>query len=188
MDKLNFFEEIRKDAEETYKLNPEDADNLMRWGEALLELSQFQNVIDSLKMIQDAISKLEDAILIDPMKHDAVWCLGNAYTSYARLTPDDTQARLNFGLAYLFFGIAVAQQPDNQVYHKSLEMADKAPQLHTGFHKNRLLSLLGGVETLAIPSPKVVKNKKSSDEKYIVMGWVILAIGVVACISFRKLR
>jgi len=43
------------------------------------------------------------------MKHDAVWCLGNAYTSYARLTPDDTQARLNFGLAYLFFGIAVAQ-------------------------------------------------------------------------------
>ncbi|KAG7626752.1 Tetratricopeptide-like helical domain superfamily [Arabidopsis thaliana x Arabidopsis arenosa] len=135
-----------------------------------------------------AISKLEDAILIDPMKHDAVWCLGNAYTSYARLTPDDTQARLNFGLAYLFFGIAVAQQPDNQVYHKSLEMADKAPQLHTGVHKNRLLSLLGGVETLALPSPKVVKNKKSSDEKYIVMGWVILAIGVVACISFRKLR
>ncbi|EOA24798.1 hypothetical protein CARUB_v10018077mg [Capsella rubella] len=187
MDKLKNFEQIRKNAEETYKSNPEDANNLMRWGEALLELSQFHNVSDSLKMIQEAITKLEKAIMIDPMKHDALWCIGNAYSSYALLTPDDTQAKYNFGLASLFFGIAVDQQPDNKVYQYSLDIAAKAPEIQ----KNSLVSLtLGGVEVepSAIPNPKVVKNKKSSNEKYNVMGWVILAIGIVACISLRKLK
>jgi len=33
---------------------------------------------------------------------------------------------------------------------------------------------------------QAVKNKKSSDAKYDAMGWVILAIGVVAWISFAK--
>ncbi|XP_019097518.1 PREDICTED: eukaryotic translation initiation factor 3 subunit B-like [Camelina sativa] len=52
--KLLLFEQIRKDAEETYKLNPSDADNLTRWGGALLELAQFHSISDAKQMLQGA--------------------------------------------------------------------------------------------------------------------------------------
>ncbi|KAL1210114.1 Mitochondrial import receptor subunit TOM20-1 [Cardamine amara subsp. amara] len=182
-------EQILKDAEETFKINPEDTDNLTRWGGALLDLSQFHNVSAAKQIIEDAISKLEKAVLIDPTKHYALWIMGNAYTSYALLTLDDTQAKYNFDLAFMFFEIAVDQQPDNQIYLKSLEMAAKAPELHTDVHKNRLLSLLsGGVEPSEVSSSKAMDDKKSSDLKYDVMGWVILAIGVVAWIGLANVR
>ncbi|CAH8266887.1 unnamed protein product [Arabidopsis lyrata] len=186
-DRLLLFEQIRKDAEETYKLNPLDADNLTRWGGSLLELAQFHSISDSKQMIQDAITKFEEALLIDPKKDEAVWCIGNAYTSFAFLTPDETEAKYNFDLATKFFQQAVNEQPDNQHYLKSLEMTAKAPQLHADVHKHGLGSQpMGGVEPSAPPSSKAVKNKKSSDAKYDAMGWVILAIGVVTWISFAK--
>ena len=55
----------------------------------------------------EAISKLEEALLIDPKKHPAIWCLGNAYTTLAFLTPEETEAKYNFDLAAHFFQIAV---------------------------------------------------------------------------------
>uniref|UniRef100_A0A7N0V8F4 Uncharacterized protein n=1 Tax=Kalanchoe fedtschenkoi TaxID=63787 RepID=A0A7N0V8F4_KALFE len=51
-DRLLFFEHARKTAEANYIKNPLDAENLTRWGGALLELSQFQNVQDSKSMIR----------------------------------------------------------------------------------------------------------------------------------------
>ncbi|KAG8496841.1 hypothetical protein CXB51_008120 [Gossypium anomalum] len=53
LDRLLFFEQARKIFEATYASNPLDADNLTRGAGALLELSQFQSVPDSQKMIQD---------------------------------------------------------------------------------------------------------------------------------------
>ncbi|XP_059295293.1 mitochondrial import receptor subunit TOM20-like [Lycium ferocissimum] len=54
-DRLLFFEHARKTAETTYAKDPLDAENLTRWGGALLELSQFQSVTESKKMISGIV-------------------------------------------------------------------------------------------------------------------------------------
>ncbi|KAK5794479.1 hypothetical protein PVK06_035708 [Gossypium arboreum] len=107
LDRLHFFEQARKISEATYASNPLDADNLTRWAGALLELSQFQSVPDSQKMIQDVILKLEEALSINPKKHDALWCLGNAQTSFAFLTNKEDEARPYFEKAAQYFQQAV---------------------------------------------------------------------------------
>ncbi|XP_058187377.1 mitochondrial import receptor subunit TOM20-like isoform X1 [Rhododendron vialii] len=134
-DRLLFFEHARKAAEAEYEKNPLDAENLTRWGGALLELSSFQNVNESKRLLLESISKLEEALLINPKKHDALWCLGNANTSYAFLTPDQEEARSYFDKSALFFQQAVDEDPENDLYRKSLEVSAKAPELHTEIHR-----------------------------------------------------
>ncbi|PPS15713.1 hypothetical protein GOBAR_AA04870 [Gossypium barbadense] len=158
LDRLLFFEQARKISEATYASNPLDADNLTRWAGALLELSQFQSVPDSQKMIQDAISKLEEALSINPRKHDALWCLGNAQTSFAFLTNKEDEARPYFEKAAQYFQQAVDEDPSNDIYLKSLEISAKT----------------------------ATKNKTSSDLKYDICGWIILAVGIVAWVGFAK--
>ncbi|GLT27239.1 hypothetical protein SLA2020_022530 [Shorea laevis] len=182
-DRLLFFEHARKTAEDTYAKNPLDADNLTRWGGALLELSQFQSVADSKKMIQDCISKLEEALLLDPKRHDTLWCLGNAYTSQAFLIPDQDEAREHFDKAADYFKQAVDEEPTNELYHKSLEVSIKAPELHREIHKHGGAGLAG--PSTSSTSTKTSK-KKSSDLKYDILGWVILAVGIVAWVGFAK--
>lgn len=185
-DRLLFFEHARKTAEATYNENPRDADNLTRWGGALLELSQFQNVPDSKKMIQDAISKLEEALIVDPKKHDTLWCLGNAHTSHAFLIPDRDEAKGYFDKASLYFQQAVVEDPTNELYRKSLEVTAKAPELHMEIHKHGFAqqAMEGGPSTSS--GAKTAKKKKSSDLKYDILGWVILAVGIVAWVGFAK--
>nr|KAJ0222603.1 hypothetical protein LSAT_V11C200084770 [Lactuca sativa] len=106
-DRLLLFEHARRNAEATYAQNPLDTENLTRWGGALLELSAFQSVEESRTMIKDAISKLDEALSIDPNKHDTLWCMGNAQTSYAFLTPDKDAAKSYFDSAYTYFQKAI---------------------------------------------------------------------------------
>ena len=46
-------------------------------------------------------------MLINPTKHDTLWCLGNANTSYAFLIPDITEAKGYFDKALEYFQKAV---------------------------------------------------------------------------------
>ncbi|XP_057491071.1 mitochondrial import receptor subunit TOM20-like [Actinidia eriantha] len=187
-DRLLFFEHARKAAEADYAKNPLDAENLTRWGGALLELSQFHNVNESKKMLQDAISKLDEALMINSKKHDALWCLGNAHTSYAFLTPDQDEARVYFDKATLYFQQAVDEDPENDLYRKSLEVSAKAPDLHTEIHKQGFAqqAMGTGPSTSTSSTAKTEKKKKSSDLKYDIFGWIILAVGIFAWVGFGK--
>eukprot|EP00252_Welwitschia_mirabilis_P002681 TRINITY_DN1262_c0_g1_i5.p1 TRINITY_DN1262_c0_g1~~TRINITY_DN1262_c0_g1_i5.p1 ORF type:complete len:122 (-),score=32.45 TRINITY_DN1262_c0_g1_i5:274-639(-) len=109
-DRLIFFEATRKNAEAEYAKNPLDAENLTRWGGALLELSQFQQGEDCVGMVKEAVLKLEEALKISPNKHDALWCLGNAHTSHAFLTPDHDIAKGYFKKASEYFEEAIKQK------------------------------------------------------------------------------
>ncbi|CAH2080133.1 unnamed protein product [Thlaspi arvense] len=187
LERLAFFDYALKAAEATYIKNPLDADNLTRWGGALLEVSQIQNPSESKLMLQDAISKLEEALLINPKKHDALWIIGNAHTSIGFLTPDETEARDNFDKATHYFQQAVDEQPENENYQRSLALTSKAPELHTAVHQHGLgPQPLGGAAGPSSTNSKTMKKKKNSDLKYDVLGWVILAVGIVTWINFAK--
>ncbi|KAL6508184.1 mitochondrial import receptor subunit tom20 [Orobanche hederae] len=187
-DRLLLFEHARRTAEATYAKNPLDAENLVKWGGVLIELSQFQNGPDSKKMVQDAIDKLEEALVIDPARHDALWCLGNAYTSNAFLIPDLGEAGAFFEKATEYFEQASALQPQNDLYKKSLEVTAKAPELHAEIHRHGFAQQAMGPGPSSSNSTKQqsTKKSKSSDLKYDILGWVILAVGIVTWIGFSK--
>lgn len=125
-----FFEEARQRAEIEHQQNPRDAQVLTRWGGALLELAHFRQGPEAVDMIEDAVEKFEQALAINPKKHDALWCLGNALTSQGFLFPDAREAMRYFEEAKSCFRRALAEEPTNEIYKKALEMTDKAPGLH----------------------------------------------------------
>ncbi|KAE9590231.1 hypothetical protein Lal_00027913 [Lupinus albus] len=186
LERLLFFEHASKTAQSHYANNPLDADNLTRWGGALLELSQFQSFPESKKITQEAISKLEEALTVNPKKHDALWCLGNAYTSQAFLIPDQEEAKAYFDKAAEYFQQAVDEEPTNELYQKSLEMAAKAPELHVEIHKHGFGQQQQATGPSTSSGTKTQKKTKSSDLKYDIFGWVILAVAIVAWVGFAK--
>lgn len=188
-DRLLFFEHARKSAETAYTKNPLDAENLTRWGGALIELSQFQSAEESRQMLSDAVSKLEEALTINPKKHDAMWCLANAFTTKAFMIPDMEEAKPFFHQAAEYFQQAVEEDPANDLYKKSLEVSAKAPELHAEIHKQQAFGqqVLGGGPSSSSTSTKTAsKKKKSSEFTYDVLGWVILAAGIVVWLGFAK--
>ncbi|CAA6659930.1 unnamed protein product [Spirodela intermedia] len=184
-DRLLFFEHARKTSEAHYASNPLDADNLTRWGGALLELSQFQNGPECIKMLTEAISRLEEALEVNPRKHDTLWCLGNAHTSNAFLAVDQEMAKSYFTKAVECFQKAAEEDPGNELYLKSLEVAAKAPDLHLEIQR-QAISQQAAPATPSTSNTNVSKNKKSSDLKYDICGWIILAVGIVVWVGMAK--
>ncbi|PWA98608.1 Plant specific mitochondrial import receptor subunit TOM20 [Artemisia annua] len=59
----------------------------------------------------EAVSKLEEALAINPAKHEALWCLGNAHTTKSFLTGDYDEAKILFDEASQCFQKAVDKLP-----------------------------------------------------------------------------
>uniref|UniRef100_A0A1D1Z1Y1 Mitochondrial import receptor subunit TOM20 n=1 Tax=Anthurium amnicola TaxID=1678845 RepID=A0A1D1Z1Y1_9ARAE len=187
-DRLLFFEATRKASEANHAKNPLDADNLTRWGGALLELSQFQGGAEGVTMVKEAISKLEEALQVNPRKHDTLWCLGNAHTHNAFLSTDQDMAMMCFTKATECFQQAVEEDPGNELYMKSLEMTVKfsqAPELHLEIQKQAINQQAAAAAPSA-SNTKISKKKTSSDLKYDICGWIILAVGIVAWLGMAK--
>ncbi|MQL94029.1 hypothetical protein Taro_026686 [Colocasia esculenta] len=186
-DRLLFFEAARKTSEANYAKNPLDAENLTRWGGSLLELAAFQNGPECLNMIKEAVSKLEEALEVNPRKHDTLWCLGNAHTQHAFLAGDQETAKICFTKATECFQQAVEEDPGNELYLKSLEVTAKfsqTPDLH--LELQRQASQQAAATSPSASNTKASKKKKSSDLKYDICGWIILAVGIVVWAGMAK--
>lgn len=176
IERLILFEQVRMTAEANYIKNPHDADNLTRWGGALLEISQYANFEESKQMLGAAVSKFEEALVVNPRKHDTLWCLGNAFTNQGFLTPDISDAAVYFKRARDCLEKALMESPGNELYLKSLEANDKAPELHRQIQNQ---GIAGG--------PANAKgSEKTSDWIYDICGWIILGVGIFSWVAMAK--
>ncbi|KAH7570495.1 hypothetical protein JRO89_XS05G0119500 [Xanthoceras sorbifolium] len=128
-DRLLMFEHNRKAAEANYAKDPLDADVRFFF------FSLYYSTLFFFFFFY-AIAKLEEALVINPAKHETLWSLGNAHTSCGFLTPDPAEAKVNFDYALEFFRSAADAEPDNELYLKSVEISLKAPELHMEIHKH----------------------------------------------------
>nr|GEZ44606.1 hypothetical protein [Tanacetum cinerariifolium] len=222
--------------------------NLTRWGRALLDLSQFGTLNESKNVLREGVSKLEEALTINPAKHEVIWCLGTAYTTNAFQVSNYDEAQDLFDAAFQCFQKAVEESPETKHYLQSLATfaevcfstcmlkldmylsrtlrvrhqknykkceADKFPvtqsylvivsdavglearvctrwqvrKLHKdnfpqgGFDQAQ--QTLGEGPAESSRATRSTKNK-SSDLKYDICGWVILAVGIFTWIGMAQ--
>eukprot|EP00191_Tetraselmis_sp_GSL018_P011819 CAMPEP_0177601730 /NCGR_PEP_ID=MMETSP0419_2-20121207/14438_1 /TAXON_ID=582737 /ORGANISM="Tetraselmis sp., Strain GSL018" /LENGTH=257 /DNA_ID=CAMNT_0019095061 /DNA_START=112 /DNA_END=886 /DNA_ORIENTATION=+ len=197
LERLMFFEEAKKQAELDVKKDPKNAQAHTRWGGALLELAHFRSGTEAYEMIEEAVEKFDAALKINPKKHDALWCLGNAYTSQGFLNTDSQRAHAFFDRAAECFRKALAEDPKNDVYKKALEMCSKAPELHAELQKQ--LQTQQAVQQAQGSAGK--QGKKGSGQSkseggvrdlwYDVGGWLILGgllLGMAAAANTQALQ
>eukprot|EP00898_Chlorokybus_atmophyticus_P000192 jgi/Chlat1/1173/Chrsp113S01643 len=182
LERLIFFEHVREQAEQEYRRNDKDAENLTRWGGALLELAHFRQGPDALELVIEAEKRLDEALKIEADKHDALWCMGNCLTAQACsciaqpckaegssigqaphmmsvpqgfMYTEPSRAGRYFERARNCFAKALEKDPSNELYKKSLDSCAQG-------------------------------RKKKSTLKYDIIGWVVLTGLVVTFIAMSK--
>lgn len=158
--------------------NPADADKLTELGRLLVEYTlAYTTIFNAKEKINEAISKLKGALLINPTKHDALYWLGKACILHGLAMPHLDEAKGHFDKAHDCFQKAVDEDPSNELYCKALEDTAKAPEMYMEKHEGRL-DLLAAEKSF---------KEKSSDLKSNIFGWSsILAIGIVALVGMVK--
>ncbi|KAF5829818.1 translocase of outer mitochondrial membrane [Dunaliella salina] len=156
----NFFEAARLQAQRDFEKDKKNAQALVRWGGALLELAHYKSGRESTDMIKQAIVKLQQSLEIDPSRADAEWCLGNAFTSMK----------------------CSIQDPSNETYKKAIEMCEKAPEYYDEIQAHIQAQIMGdmtgGAAAKVLPSP--------ADFWYDVGGWVVLGAVLVGTMFLAR--
>lgn len=105
---------------------------------------------------------LTQALGIDGKRHDALWCLGNAYTSQGFLSAEAVAANQYFDRAGECFRKAVDLEPGNESYRRALDMSGKAPQLYQELQRQlQAASTSGG-------SPRAAEPRSTQSKQ---VGW-----------------
>lgn len=161
----------------------------------------------SLALYTQAVQKFEEALKINPRKHDALWCLGNALTSQGFLYAEAERAQQFFNRAKDCFEKALAEDPKNDVYRKSLEMTERAPSLHAELQQqlqeqSQQQAARGGASgssasTVTIQSGGASRGSERGsraseqadprvDFWYDVAGWGVLSLIIAGCAMLAR--
>lgn len=175
-DREQFFESARKQAQREFEADGKNAQALVRWGGALLELAHYKQGEESVTLIEQAISKLQKAIELDPDRTESEWILGNAYTSLGFLCPDKRSAQEKFTKAADCFKRCNQKDPSNETYRKAIEMCDKAPDYYDEIQTQLK-------ESSSAEDVRRKDRSSSGDIWWDVAGWVCLA-GLLFSVAF----
>ncbi|GBF91368.1 mitochondrial import receptor subunit [Raphidocelis subcapitata] len=121
-----FFVHAVAEAQRQFAADNTNADALVRWGGALLELAHQRQQDEAVQLIKESIEKLNQALTIEPGHTDANWCIGNAHTSLGFLQQSKDAAVEEFTKARAVFQACVDKDPANETYRKALQMSDQA--------------------------------------------------------------
>lgn len=182
-ERLLYYKDAIARAEVEYRKNNENAEALTQWGVGLFEIAHFHQGAEALDLIHEAVQKLEMALAINPRKHDTLWFLGNALTSQGFLYPDTDKAMAFFKKAEECYKRAVDEEPNNEIYARSLQLTKKAPELHKDVQ--RQLAAQAAAQKSANESAKVAAAQRAgrragegqnadSDFFFDLGGWIIL--------------
>lgn len=180
-----FFEAARISAQKDFQRDPKDARALVRWGGAMLELAHFKQGSEADDYIKEAIAKLEQALTIDDKCTDAMWCLGNAYTSLGFLASDRKSALELFDKAEEFFKQCKENEPNNETYKKALDMCKKAPQYYDEIQTQIQQAQAAGVMSGG-GSSGGKKAAESNEFWWDVAGWVTLGAIIMGVMVFSR--
>lgn len=186
-DREQFFEAARVQAQREFETDSTNSQALVRWGGAMLELAHYKQGDDSIKMINDAIVKLQQAIDMDADRADAYWCMGNAYTSLGFLCSDKPAALKKFEDAKVAFQKCQEKDPSNETYRKALEMCEKAPDYYDEIQSH--IAASGGAADGPPGSARKAGGAGASaisDVWFDIGGWVLLGAAVAGALVLAR--
>ena len=182
MERLIFFEQTRLEATAKTQSDPKDPQGWLQLGGSLLELAHFRRGAEAHDMLSESIEAFEKVLKLDPNRHEAMWCLGNALTSEGFLGVNRDEAIAKFEKASVFFDQAYRLAPQNEHYKKSMEMAPKAEQIYDQVHAGPEPMMMGGGGPMPPPASSI--DQKNDDFFYTCVGWGVLAASIITFAMF----
>eukprot|EP00741_Cyanophora_paradoxa_P001666 tig00000498_g1617.t1 len=116
--------------QDDYKSKPEDVDNLLLWGQCLMELCMFKSGEEANTLIQEAVERLEQAAILKPNNAQTLASLAQAYNMMGFNNQDRDVANKFFKISVEKMQEACDAAPENADLKKTLANLKRAPEVH----------------------------------------------------------